>query len=130
MYICCAIGRSAVYRSFSSLCLFFLSCYDRGNPIADLDEVAKLKCLPLIRALILVGTYAAAEGEVTVKWLPYPPLFVCCICVFAFVCVGVHICLCECVSRYVCVCVWFLCVLILLSNHLRTHMYLKKLECS
>ena len=55
----------AIFVSFS------LSGYYRGNPIADLDEVAKLKCLPLIRALILVGAYPAVAGGVT--GLPYPP---------------------------------------------------------
>ena len=38
--------------------IIFLSfVLHRGNNITDIKEVEKLKCLPLIRALLLMGNY-------------------------------------------------------------------------
>lgn len=33
----------------------FVFSFHRGNNVSDMKEVAKLKCLPLLRALLLMG---------------------------------------------------------------------------
>ena len=33
----------------------FIFSFHRGNNVSDMKEVAKLKCLPLLRALLLMG---------------------------------------------------------------------------
>lgn len=40
----------------SLLCYICVMDFDRGNMIASVKEVAKFKCLPLLRALALAGT--------------------------------------------------------------------------
>ena len=43
--------------AFDGAIIFLAFFLHRGNNITDIKEVEKLKCLPLIRALLLMGNY-------------------------------------------------------------------------